>query len=99
MTQDEQNTDLANLRTYLTTYDPRYYLSADRSRHVSTTETALWVFAGKGKARGQIGSISREGETWRAQRICHGSPVTCIRTRSMCDAVAHIMSGMAILAA
>ena len=65
MTQDQQDADLSSARALL---PPG--LTADRCRHESITETALWVFDGAQ----QVASITRDGAAWRATRMLRGMP-------------------------
>ena len=84
MTPAEQDADLEEARKRL--YPTRF--TAERCRHETVTETALWIFDG----RQQIGSASRNRDGWTANRITRGMPVGQRREPTMEAALSYIVS-------
>ena len=93
-TQDTQEIDLIHAQEVARTGKPLYF---DRSRHASTTETHIWVFADEAHKQ-QIGSITRVKSSgwhqWKANRISvrRGMPVSEVCYTHIADAVFHIAS-------
>ena len=99
MTQAEQDRDLEDARSYLSCTS----LTADRCRHESVTETALWFFAAPGAdkrtKRVQIGSASRVDEKdsigrtyrWEVNRMLNGQPTARCFAGSLLEAVTFIV--------
>jgi hypothetical protein len=84
MTPAEQDADLEEARKRL--YPTRF--TADRCRHDSVTDTALWIFDG----RQQIGSASRNPTGWTANRISRGITAGQRREPTMEAALSYIVS-------
>lgn len=84
MTQDEMDKDVRNAATLL----QQTRLTVDRSRHESTTETALWFMDGDS----QVGSATRIDGGWRVNRMFNGSPSSERLEAYLGGAVAHIVS-------
>jgi hypothetical protein len=91
MTQDEQETDLIDARTYLSVTT----MTAERCRHESVKHTSLWFFSGT-SAR-QVASATRlaedspVGHRWRVSYIRNGQPVTSRTERSLLDVIGYVM--------
>ncbi len=82
MTEAEMDADLAEARTWL----PRGRFTAERCRHATVHETALWVYDGQQ----QIGAICREDGGWRTSAIRNGMPTTRQMFVSLEAAVDHV---------
>lgn len=84
MTQDEMDADVRNAATLV----QQTRLTVDRSRHESTTQTALWFMDGDS----QRGSATRVDGGWRVCRMFNGSPTSERMEAYLGGAVAHIVS-------
>lgn len=81
MTQAEQEMDLNHARA-MAIGD----VALDRCRHESVGQTSIWVSRGGS----QIGSVTREGEGWRATRMYRGMPAGQRITPNLGDAMAYV---------
>lgn len=101
MTQAEQDRDLEDARSYLSCTS----LTADRCRHESVTETALWFFEtigeGKRTKRVQVGSAHRVTDhspswarspiQWEVTRMFNGQPAARCFASSLLEAVTYVV--------
>lgn len=92
MTQEQMDRDMSDAAAYLGCTR----LTVQRSRHESTTETALWIMDGDK----QIGSASRletpyergwEIIRWRCATIHNGQAANGVYRASLLDCMGHIM--------
>lgn len=99
MTQDEQERDLEDIRTYLTCCTS---LRVDRCRHESNPTTAVWIFDGKGRggkerqiaviARNEpLSADGRQFYPWRVSGLLHGQTISHRQCATMLDAVGEMM--------
>lgn len=88
MTQHEMDSDLEDMRSYLSCTS----LVVERCAHESVDQSVLWVFDKDGK---QIASISKK-ETfsqfkWDASKISGGLPITLLPFRNLLEAAAYVV--------
>lgn len=93
MTQDEQERELIDARTYLSVCPS---LRLDRSRHESVAHTSIWIFqANADGVESQIACIVHDGlvdgRGWRVNALHRGSPVTERRVSTLLDAIGEMM--------
>jgi hypothetical protein len=75
---------------------PFPYITVDRSRHPSVTETSLWLFDDT-HTHNQIGSVSlrkllaENDWVWKANRMHRSSPVSERLFDTLSEAVQHII--------